>query len=83
MELKLRNSIFLINFPFNVLIEPLWNWNYLTLNINYNRLNVLIEPLWNWNVAESHHRMILSCINRTFMELKFGGAIDNYISMKY
>ena len=54
-----------------VLIVPLWNWNYKALSV-VNLLNlVLIVPLWNWNVGVVHVVVIKKSFNRTFMELKF------------
>ena len=48
MELKQANSIFEKKI-FNVLIEPLWNWNLSLSALEMVKVIVLIEPLWNWN----------------------------------
>ena len=33
----------------NLLIEPLWNWNFHSFDSPLSSLVLLIEPLWNWN----------------------------------
>ena len=54
-----------------VSIEPLWNWNHAG-NVRYaSTCRVSIEPLWNWNGRKPSSNELISCINRTFMELKF------------
>ena len=38
-----------VTFSEIVWIEPLWNWNIITLSAFNTILRVWIEPLWNWN----------------------------------
>ena len=33
-----------------LLIEPLWNWNWISAIVYCFVTGLLIEPLWNWNV---------------------------------
>ena len=53
-----------------VLIVPLWNWNRKSEERRPQGVRVLIVPLWNWNVVLTATYRVLSCSNRTFMELK-------------
>ena len=55
----------------NVLIVPLWNWNFTTTSGNKKDLRVLIVPLWNWNIfVPVLPELFLDSINCTVVELK-------------
>ena len=72
MELKFRDLEYSIKALNQVLIVPLWNWNFVWALISSARFDVLIVPLWNWNMRSTRmqpRKLVRS--NRTFMELKF------------
>ena len=71
MELK-RTKFNGYTLGISVSIEPLWNWNGKALFIHSCIICVSIEPLWNWNFVSPILYDEVSCINRTFMELKLG-----------
>ena len=35
----------------NLLIEPYWNWNFITKGFFFDKRTLLIEPYWNWNIC--------------------------------
>ena len=57
--------------PSLLLIEPVWNWNFVVEVLNCFSVLLLIEPVWNWNLERfaflqgSSHPS-----NRTSLELK-------------
>ena len=71
VELKLWGSIHGARIMQPVLIEPLWNWNFVRRRYHAPRNKVLIEPLWNWNwIGSGQNKMKNNSLNRTFVELK-------------
>ena len=50
MESKLvRKAQRLLRVPHTLLIEPVWNRNYLQSEVHRKRRRLLIEPVWNRN----------------------------------
>ncbi len=39
-----------INSEFQLLIEPMWNWNVGNKSNVLTGKSLLIEPMWNWNI---------------------------------
>ena len=60
----------------DVLIVPLWNWNYVSAVNLQPADKVLIVPLWNWNSATVLLVSRKDGFNRTFMELKYVCNVD-------
>ena len=71
MELKLHNLRRLPYLLIALLIEPVWNWNFLDTPFGFHVEALLIEPVWNWNSYPiTPGGMLLWSFNRTSMELK-------------
>ena len=70
MELKPAMEVKNVLNSSDVLIVPLWNWNWTTTEEFRTAFGVLIVPLWNWNYSRKFNVSMNTCLNRTFMELK-------------
>ena len=53
-----------------VIIEPYWNWNWISFWDGLWRRRVIIEPYWNWNKIEITGILLTRCYNWTLLELK-------------
>ena len=52
----------------NVLLVPLWNWNFRAIPAQQKAASVLLVPLWNWNLSKN----ILPKIGRKFYSYLYG-----------